>query len=64
MLRGDTHDASVTWARASLPLRPQAATLIAWPGGPGTRGCCAYARKLGMQVIDIADLVAGLRGAS
>ena len=64
MLRGDTHDASVTWARASLPLRPRAVTLIAWPGGPGTRGCCAYARKLGVQVIDIEALVVGMRGAS
>jgi hypothetical protein len=58
------------WLRASfcfredVPMRPRADLLVAWPGGPGTRGCMLAARRHGLQVIEIGTLVDLARGAS
>ncbi len=64
MLLGDTRSPAVEWARADMPMRPRAGLLVAWPGGPGTRGCMLAARRHGLQVIEIGTLVDLARGAS
>ncbi len=64
MLRGDTHSPAVEWARSDIPMRPRADLLIAWPGGSGTAGCMLAAKRHGIQVVSIGELVERMRGAS
>ena len=64
MLLGDTRSPAVEWARSDIPERPRVDVLVAWPGGRGTTACELVARRHGIQVVRIDELVERMRGAS
>ncbi len=64
MLLGDTQSPAGSGANPVIPRRPRADLLIAWPGGSGTEGCVLAARRHGIQVVRIDELVERMRGAS
>jgi hypothetical protein len=64
MLLGDTRSPAVEWARSDIPERPRVDVLVAWPGGRGTAACVLVAKRHGIQVVHIGELVERMRGAS
>jgi hypothetical protein len=64
MLRGDVENEAVHWpwgpARGGGPFesRGLVVELVAWPGDSGTADCCKQARRLGITVTPVADVVA------